>query len=94
MFVLQQKLFRSINLCEQKLTCEYLDCIFSAGALQLDDSPTRHSANYSSCSLTDHVYSSFRCGKLNFNVLNYGISIICLLFVKLNVKSLKMSVVI
>ena len=55
-------------------TCDYLDCISSAGALQFVDSPTRHSADYSSCSLIDHVYSSFDCGKLNVNVVDYDIS--------------------
>ena len=55
-------------------TCDYLDCISSAGALQFVDSPTRHSAYYSSCSLIDNVYFSFDCGKLNVNVVDYDIS--------------------
>ena len=55
-------------------TCDYLDCISSSGALKFVNSPTRHSADYSSCSLIDHVFSSFNCGKLNVNVVDYDIS--------------------
>ena len=55
-------------------TCDYLDCISSAGALQFVDLPTRHSADYLSSSLIDHVYSSFDCEKLNVNVVDYDIS--------------------
>ena len=55
-------------------TCDYLDCISSAGARQFVDYPTTLSSECSSSSLIDHVFSSFRREKLNVNVVDYDIS--------------------
>ena len=42
--------------------------------LQFADFPNRHSSDYSSSFLFDHVYSSFDCEKLNVNVVDNDIS--------------------
>ena len=65
----------NINLlkCDQR-TSDYLDCISCAGVRQVVNSPTRCSSDFSLSSLIDHVYTNFRCGKLNVNVVNFDIS--------------------
>ena len=57
-----------------QLTCDYLNCISSAGAKKFVDSPARLSSDCSSSFLIDHVYYSFGREKLNVNVVDYGIS--------------------
>ena len=64
----------SINLVNRdQRICDYLNCIYSAYGLQFVGSPTRHSANHSSSSLINHVYSRFDCEKLNVNVVEYDV---------------------
>ena len=53
---------------------DYLECISCAGARQVVKTPTRHSSDYLSNSLIDHVYTNLRCEKLSVEVVNYDIS--------------------
>ena len=77
-----------IFLNRDQRTCDYLDCVSSAGALKFVDSPARHSADYSSCSLIDHVYSNFDCG-INVNVVDYDISDYMLVFCEIKCEKFK-----
>ena len=65
----------NINLlkCDQH-TVNYLNCISNVGVKQFVNSPTRYSADFSSYSLIDHVYSNFDCKILNVGVVNYNVS--------------------
>ena len=65
----------NINLlkCDQH-TIDYLNCISSVGVKQFVNSPTRYSADFSSNSLIDHVYSNIDFKILNVGVVNYDVS--------------------
>ena len=85
----------NINLFNRdQRTFDYLECISSAGALQFVDSPTRYSADYSSSSLIDHIYSNFDYKKLNVNVMDYDISYHMPVIREIKCKMSKMNIVI
>ena len=65
----------NINLLKcDRHTIDYLNCISSVGVKQFVNSPTRYSADFSSNSLIDHVYSNIDFKILNVGVVNYDVS--------------------
>ena len=65
----------NINLFKRdQCTCDFLNCISSAGAKQFVYSPTKLSSYCFSSSLIYLFYSSFWREKLNVNVVDYDIS--------------------